>query len=310
MIYTVSANPAIDMTLTVPELVFEEVLRATAVSRVWGGKAFNVSRTLKRLGLDSVAMAFAGGYTGQGLQQGLESEGIATDFVEVAGETRTNVVFYDATKGTFIKVNQPGAAVSEDEHRRFLDRARARVAAGDIWVMSGSLPPGLPTHFYAELVELLHAGNARAVLDTSGKALHAGCAARPWLVKPNVEEARELTGRPVRSVADGCQAAGAFLAAGAQQVALSLGAQGLIFADGTRVLHTRPPQVPVLTAVGAGDALLGGLVWALSQGKPVDEVARWGVTTGTTYAMNDALPENPWEALAEIYRQVQVETLH
>lgn len=308
-IYTVSVNPAIDLFLDVPEIVFDEVLRATAVRRVWAGKGFNVSRALQRLGRKSTALGFVGGYAGMAIRAGLEAEGIATDFVTVEEETRTNVMIVDLRVGRHIKVNQTGAPVSAAAQEKFRACVRRHLKPGDLWVLTGSLAPGLLTDFYAELIELLHAGGAWAALDTSGAALRAGCAARPELVKPNVAEAYDLTGERVTSMEDACRAVAAFHAAGARRVALSMGAQGLLYSDGETLVHAAPPPVRVRTAVGAGDALLGGVVWALAQGMPSIEVARWGAATGAVYVQDDSLPFDAQPVVRQMIERLQITVL-
>lgn len=308
-IYTVSVNPAIDLFLDVPEVIFDEVLRATAVRRVWAGKGFNVSRAVQRLGGSSVAMGFIGGYAGMAIRAGLEAEGIPTDFVAVDDETRTNVMIVDQRTGRHIKVNQAGAPVPPAAQVEFLACVRRRLAPGDLWVLTGSLAPGLDASFYAGLIELIHDAAAFVVLDSSGAALRHGCTARPDLVKPNTVEARDLTGEPVASVADAQRAVAAFHTAGVQRVALSLGAAGLVYSDGATVVHVAPPPVKVRTAVGAGDALLGGLVWALTQGMTAVEVAQWGVATGAVYAQDDMLPTDAQPAVRQMIERLQVTLL-
>lgn len=308
-IYTISVNPAIDLFLDVPEVIFDEVLRATAVRRVWAGKGFNVSRAVQRLGGNSVAMGFIGGYAGMAIRAGLEAEGIPTDFVAVDDETRTNVMIVDQRTGRHIKVNQPGAPVSPAAQEAFLASVRHRLAPGDLWVLTGSLAPGLDAAFYADLIKLIHAAGAFAVLDSSGAALRHGCAAHPDLVKPNTVEARDLTGEAVASVADAQRAVAAFHAAGAQRVALSMGAAGLVYSDGATIVHVAPPPLQVRTAVGAGDALLGGLVWALTQGLPAVEVACWGVATGAVYAQDDRLPVDAQPAVRQMIERLQITLL-
>jgi len=309
MIYTVSANPALDLTLTVPAIEFEVVLRANAVRREWAGKGFNVARFLKALGVDNIAMAFAAGYTGHALDDGLRAGGIETDFIYVDGETRTNVVIQEPDSKRHIKVNQPGALVTPAGKAALLVRAQARVQPGDIWVLTGSLAPGLPSDFYADLAAVLHAGNAQVILDTSGPALQQGCAARPRLVKPNAVEAEEFTGHAVTSPAEAVIATQAFLAAGAQMVILSLGKDGAVVDDGRQQFHVRPPHVKVKTAVGAGDALVTGALWALRQQLPTADIGRWGVTVGTVTAIHDDLSPTAWPELQAIYQQVQVTEL-
>ena len=308
-IVTVSANPAIDLFLDVPAIALDEVLRATGVRRVWAGKGFNVSRTVSRLGHTTVAMGFVGGFAGMAITAGLAEEGIPTDFVNVDGETRTNVMVVDGATGHHIKVNQAGAPVDAAAQAAFMARAAERVQPGDFWVLSGSLSPGMPADFYARLIELIHGRGAFAVLDSSGAALRAGCAAQPDLVKPNTVEARDLTGRDVKSPADALDALAAFHDAGARRVALSLGADGLMLSDGAECWHVRPPAITVRTAVGAGDALLGGIVWALAQGMALREVACWGVATGSVYAMADELPPAARPAVEEMITRLTVTQL-
>jgi 1-phosphofructokinase family hexose kinase len=308
-IFTVSVNPAIDLFLDVPSVVFDEVLRATGVRRVWAGKGFNVSRAVQRLGASSTAMGFVGGFAGMAIRAGLEAEDIPTDFVAVEDETRTNVMVVDQSTGRHIKVNQAGAPAPQSAQAAFLARVRQHLAPNDLWVFSGSLAPGLDTGFYAEMIEVIHAGGALAVLDTSGAALCAGCRARPDLVKPNAVEARDLIGECVESVADAHRAVEAFHAAGAQRVALSLGADGLVYSDGATVVHVRPPELRVRTAVGAGDALLGGLVWALTQQKCAAEVACWGVATGAVYALADELPIDAQPVVRQMIERLTITQL-
>lgn len=309
MIYTVSANPALDLILTVPAIEFEVVLRAFEVRREMGGKGFNVSRYLKALGLDNIAVAFAAGFTGQALEAGLRSVGVETAFIYLEGETRTNVVIQEPGGRRHIKANQPGATVTPEGMAAFWDLVRTRATPDDVWVLTGSLAPGLAPDFYAEVGEALHARGARVVLDTSGPALRRGCAARPLLVKPNVVEAEEFTGLTIRSVETAAAAAAAFIDAGAQNVILSMGKDGAIVAGGGDLLHLQPPAVTVKTAVGAGDAVVAGAVWALQQGLPTRGVGLWGVTTGTVTAMHDDLqPQNRAE-LDALRQQVTVRVL-
>jgi 1-phosphofructokinase family hexose kinase len=309
MIYTVSTNPALDLILTVPAIEFEVVLRAHAVRRELGGKGFNVSRYLKVLGVDNVAVAFAGGFTGQALETGLRSGGIETEFIYLDGETRTNVVIQEPEGQRHIKANQPGATVTAAGKTAFWELLRRRTQPGDLWVLTGSLAPGLETDFYAEACEELRRRGARVVLDTSGPALRRGCEAQPLLVKPNVVEAEEFTGLAIRSVEAAAAAAEAFLAAGAETVVLSMGKDGAIVAGNGELLHLQPPPVTVKTAVGAGDAVVAGAVWALLQSLPARQVGMWGVTTGTVTAMHDDLQPHHRSELDAIFHQISVRAI-
>jgi len=320
MIHTVTLNPSLDRTLTVPQIVHDEMVRASTSRVDWGGKGFNVSRVLQSLGAESVAMGFAGGATGQMLERGLRSLGITTDLVPLSGETRTNTVIIESETGRYIKVNEPGPTVQPDEQAALLDRIRqclqGRDSRSDLWVLSGSLPPGLPDGFYGELVELVRASGARALLDASGQPLRLGCAAAPFLVKPNAAEAFGYVGVawPMASgfgpegvaVADATALGLAypFLELGIELVALSLAAGGLLLASPGRAVRARPPSVQALNPVGAGDALLAAVAWALERELPLEEMARWGVAAGTAAAMGKAVAVVTHAEVQALYEQV------
>jgi 1-phosphofructokinase family hexose kinase len=322
VIYTVTLNPSLDRTLTVPRFVHDEMIRATASRVDWGGKGFNVSRALQALGAESVAMGFAGGATGQMLERGLRGLGITTDLVPTSGETRTNTVVIESETGRYIKVNEPGPTVQPDEQAALLDRIRAclrrRKGRRDLWVLSGSLPPGLPDGFYGELVEMVQASGARALLDTSGEPLRLGCAAAPFLVKPNAAEALGFVGAagPATSgfgqVGDAFADAAAlgltypFLELGVELVALSLGAGGMLLVSSGQAVRARPRMVQARNPVGAGDALLAAVAWALERELPLEEMAGWGVAVGTAAAMSEGVAVFTLAEVQALYGQVMI----
>lgn len=304
MIVTVTPNPVLDRTLTVPRIIFDEVTRATTVQLDWGGKGFNVSRALQPLGMESVAMGFIGGATGQTLERGLNDLGIATDFVHIAGETRTNVVVREEDSERYIKVNEAGPTVQEEEVFAFFERVIEKARPGDIWVLAGSLPPGVPAHFYAQLIGLLRLHRACVFLDSSGEPLRLGCAAAPYLVKPNAIEATQVTGIEIRPQGS-LEAAKHFLHQGIELVALSLGGDGLLLASEEQAVWARPPAVVARNPTGAGDALLAGIIWASVRGMPLEEMARWGAAAGTVSASLKGVGAGTRAEVEALYGQVQ-----
>lgn len=305
-IITVTLNPGLDRTLTVAALVENCVLRAQESRLDWGGKGFNVSRALLALGVPSLVMGLIGGFTGQMLTQGLRDLGLATDLVAIAGETRTNTVIQEAGSGRYVKVNEAGPPVTADDLCRLHARMDAHARPGSHWVLCGSLPPAAPVDTYAVLVRRLHARGAVVYLDSSGPALAAGLVAAPFLVKPNAEEAAELTGAPIDDLAQAQQAAAWFLARGATVVALSLGAQGLLLATTERAVHAQPPVVAVQTLVGVGDALLAGLVDGFRRQASLDDIAAWGVACGTAAAMTPGVSMGDLATVRAVAAQVTV----
>lgn len=305
MIITVTPNPVLDRTLTVPEIVLDEVTRAVGTREDWGGKGFNVSRALRALGKESVAIGFIGGPTGEKLKKGLASLGIATDLIPIAGETRMNIVITDTPARHYVKVNEAGPTIRSEEVAALLDNATKRAKAGDFWALCGSLPPGVPPDFYADLISRLQSRGAKALLDTSGEPLRLGIAARPYAVKPNLQEAAAWLGKAASFPQDVAQAVDNLLELGITLVALSLGADGLMLASPSWRRWARPPEVVARNPTGAGDALVAGLLYGLSERMSLDEVARWGVAAGTAAAAREGVSVGTREEVVSLRAQVQ-----
>jgi 1-phosphofructokinase family hexose kinase len=304
MIYTVTLNPTLDRTLTVPNIIFDEVLRAGPPQLDIGGKGFNVSRALIALGCPNTAMGFLGGGTGAFLESGLQALQILCDFVRIKGESRTNVVVIEESTQRYIKANEPGPYISADEGQAFLDRVAHLAVENDIWVFSGSYPPGIAVDFYARIIDLVQSKGSLAVLDTSGEMLRTGIKAHPYLIKPNSLEAEQGSGIPVRTPDDAARAACFFLDQGVKLAAISMGKDGLVLSSREQALHVQPPEVQARNPTAAGDALLAGLVWALQQRLPMADVARWGVAAGTAAAMQDGSGVGSKKLVQELYEQI------
>jgi 1-phosphofructokinase len=287
MIATVTLNPTLDKTLSVPRLEPGTVHRARVLRQDLGGKGINVSRALRALGIDSRIIGFVGGRTGQAMQSALLAAGFDVHFVEVEEETRQNITLLDEASGQYTKINEPGSTVSP-RHIAILQAQVDQMARpGDLWAFCGSLPPGAPTDLYANLIQRVQAQGGRAFLDTSGRAFRDGLAARPFAIKPNSEEAAEFLGLPVHSDDEHCAAARRLQAQGVELVALTRGAQGLVLAMDGEILLATPPPVAARSPIGAGDAALAGLLWAVSDRCDPVEAACRVVACGTAAAMQE-----------------------
>lgn len=284
MIYTLTLNPAVDRELTVAAVEYDAVLRASESRVDFGGKGFNVSRMLKSLGTESTAVGFLGGRTGDLLREGLQDLGIGTDFVKIHGETRTNISIVTENHSHYIKVNEKGPLATAEDQAALLAKIDAVTRRGDWWVLAGSLPPGVADDFYARIIRTLNAHQASAILDTTGESLRLGCLEKPFLVKPNVEEARSLTGLPMGNVPEIVEAATAIRTMGAQNVVISMGKGGALLQTSQGAWRVESPRIQEKNPIGAGDSMVGGLVWALTQGRDLKESLAWGVASGAASA--------------------------
>lgn len=309
MIYTLTLNPAVDRELTVPSIEYDSVLRAASSQVDFGGKGFNVSRLLKGLNVASTAVGFLGGKAGELLQGGLQSLEIGVDFVWVAGETRTNISIVTPAGGHYIKVNEPGPAIPAEKQHELLEKIELLAQPGDWWVLAGSLPPGVPASFYAQIIRVLSEHGAHPLLDTSGEALRLGCAAGPYLAKPNNEEAHAITGLPMNTPAQIALAAAEIRAAGVQNIIVSLGKAGALLQTPVGCWLAHSPSVVEKNPIGAGDSMVGGLVWALARGCDFVEALGWGIASGAATASLSGTEVGSLNLIETLKAQVRLEEL-
>ncbi len=310
MIYTLTPNPSIDRSLTIPEIRFNSVLRSQKVRLDWGGKGFNVSRSLQQFGIDSMAIAWVGGGSGKMLADGLQRMGIQTDFVWVDEETRTNTMIIEADSGWHIKVNEPGAPISQGDVDQLFQKVEGYAKKGDLWILSGSLPPDVPATFYADLIKLLKTRGSRIVLDASGKPLQFGCQEAPFLVKINIPEASQLVGFGINGPEDAKRAALPFLRMGVTVFSLTMGEDGLLLATQKEMVYASAPKINVRNAVGSGDSLLAGLIYAQGQGMGLVESARWAVATGSASVETEAVSEFDVRRIQELLPEIKSKVIN
>ena len=288
MIGTLTMNPAIDRTVTVDGFRLGTLNRVRKVRVDASGKGINVSKALIRFGEQSLAMGLLGGMTGQFIEQDLQNDGILPAFTWIKGQsTRTNVKVFDAESGSTTEINEPGPEISSanlQALRRDLFSGLGRVS---YLVCSGSLPPGVPDTFYADVIREAQAKGVHCILDTSGSALARGMHAVPTLVKPNREEASQVLGVDLRSEAQIIEAVHRFLDIGIPYVVISLGPDGAVVATGESIVWAQASVDMIRSTAGCGDALVAAVVWSLCSGKSWLEVARFATAAATATASLD-----------------------
>jgi 1-phosphofructokinase len=306
-IVTVTLNPTLDRTLSVPRLQPGEVHRAQVVREDLGGKGINVSRALRALGIRSKIVGFMGGMTGQAMTDGLAAAGFDVHFVEVEGETRRNITLLDEARDQYTKINEPGPMIKPNHVRAMLALVEHMACPGDLWAFCGSLPPGAPQELYATLIRKVQDCGSRAFLDSSGPPFREGLTAHPYAIKPNLEEAAEALQLPLNGDETHCTAARRLQAQGVALVALTRGAQGLVLAMEGQVVIAVPPPVAARSPIGAGDAALAGLLWATCAGCDAVETARRAVACGTATAMQEGTGVGDRALIEQLLQQVRVE---
>lgn len=287
MIITVTPNPGLDLTYTLPAAsdADVDVHRATSSTLEASGKGVNVSRALAKVGVPTCAVLPAGGPTGRYLAELLDDDGVPHRITRQAGGTRVNTTALHPG-GVTVKLNGPGGELSAAEQESLLEETTLALGEaregveGTLWMaICGSLPPGVGTQLVADLVGLAHRHGARCAVDASGEALTAALSAGADLLAPNRRELAEVdpaarTTGPIEELADAARALSLQTRA---ELLVSLGRDGALYTDGRQVLHGfGPPLTPVNTA-GAGDALLAG--WLSADSPARTRLARaisWG----------------------------------
>lgn len=284
-IVTLTLNPALDKSTTVDHLIPEQKLRCAQLRIDAGGGGINVSKGIRKLGGDSVAIFPVGGNNGRVLCEVLSEAGIRTNTREVAGETRENFSVTEIRSNLQYRFTLPGIALDEADADACLKLVEAQKPA--YLVASGSLPPGLAVNYYERVAAFAKKTGARLILDTSGPALEAAASVGLYLLKPNLGELSALVGVEKLEMHDVDDAAHQIIDQGkCEVVVVSLGPQGALLVSRDSFEHIPAPPVKKQSTVGAGDSMVAGMVWALSQGKSLREVVQTGVACGSAATMN------------------------
>ncbi len=309
MIYTVTLNPALDKTVTVPGLTVDEVNRIVEAREDPGGKGINVSKVIAKLGGKSCALALLGGTVGEKIKGMLERDGIDVWAFEVQGETRTNLKVVDPKLDTHTDINEPGPEITIATLDDMLEALVASISRGDIVVLSGSLPKGAPVATYAAWTRACAEAGAKVFLDADGSALSHGLGARPYLAKPNDAELSRLCGHELNDVDDIAEEALRIVNGGVGRVVVSMGGAGAVIADESHVLLARSPKVPVGSTVGAGDSVVAALAYAEEQGMGLADAARLAMATGAANVMQSGTQAAERAQVDALLDRVSIESL-
>lgn len=288
MIYTLTLNPSIDYHMDPMSLNFGKTNRSRCETYTYGGKGINVSVVLNRLGVDTVALGFVGGYTGEEIRRLLAEEGVKTDFLTLSeGVSRINVKLSGHPE---TEINADGPMITAEE-RDALTEKLASIGAGDTLVLSGSVPGSLGVGFYAKTARALSERGVRIVLDASGSELARGLSLNPYLVKPNLSEAEAFIGHALKTEQEQIYAMTVIQSRGARNVILSRGAAGALFlSEQGEVYRADGFRGHVVNTVGAGDSMLAGFLSVCDKAS-AKEAFLMAMCAGSAAAFSPELPD-------------------
>jgi 1-phosphofructokinase family hexose kinase len=309
MIITVTLNPAVDLSLVVPEWATDSVNRATAVCKFVGGKGINISRVLTELGDPTTALTVVGSDSVQQFQRLARLTGTPIVYINVPGEIRTNIHITDPTDGRHLKVNQSGPPLDDLYFNHFKLLYRQHLRGARMVGIGGSLPPGRQDESYAELIALAAERRIPVLLDTVGDPLRAALEQKPWIVKPNRLELGKTVGAELDTEADVLDAARELQSDGARGVVVTDGPNPVIGVFEKVAYKVTPPRIEINGPTGAGDALAAGLLSGFLKGDAFCDALRLGVAVSAAACLTPEGELVRKSDVTKLLRQVDVEEL-
>ena len=287
MIYTVTFNPSLDYVVSVNDFETGKINRTASEAIFAGGEGINVSAVLKELGVESVALGFVAGFTGEELQNRLQERGIRTDFIAVEdGLTRINIKMRSENE---TEINGQGPVVSEVKLAELFQKIE-QLTKEDILVISGSVCQGVPQGVYADLVRLCNQRHIRVVVDASSVLLWNVLEHGPYLIKPNKDELEDLFYRDIDTKEEVIFYAKELQNRGAKNVLVSLGKDGAVLvAEDGQVYECEAPQGDVINSVGAGDSMVAGFLAGYLKSNDYKEALELGICAGSATAFSEGL---------------------
>lgn len=306
MIITVTMNPAMDKTIDVETLERGGLNRISHVEMDAGGKGINVSKTISELGGNSIATGFLAGNTGKAIGHVLEDWKIKSDFINVAGETRTNTKVFEAS-GRLTELNEPGPVIEAKDIRGLLEKLDGYADERILFVLAGSVPQGVDKDIYRRIIERVHKRGAKVLLDADGELFRRALEAGPDMIKPNrteLEQYAEHAGEA--SEQELIKTAEDLMKKGVEHIAVSMGRSGALFLN--KELRVKCPglQVKAHSTVGAGDAMVAALSYAWDKGMKPEETVKlcMAVSAGAVTTIGTKPPKR--ELVDALLKQVQI----
>jgi len=303
MIYTVTLNPSVDYIVRLEQLELGSLNRMSEDSKFPGGKGINVSRVMKRLGVESKAIGFLGGFTGAFIEDFLTTEYIHHRFIKVSGDSRINIKLKTDVE---TEINGLGPSVSDVQLEQFLQQFEL-MNHNDIVLLAGSIPGTLPSSIYKRIIDICKEKEIKVVADVSGDALKEVVSEKPFLIKPNHHELGELFNTTIESVEEAHGYAKKLVNQGVQHVIVSLAEKGALLVTGTSSFVANVPKGKVLNSVGAGDSVVGGFLSAYSTNQPIEQAFKIGVASGSATAFSLELCTK--EKIEELLPQIEVKKI-
>ena len=305
-ILTLTMNPAIDKSACIQQMLPSIKLRCSEPVFTPGGGGVNVARAIHNLGGQVMAIFPSGGPTGDILESLLKKEDILLCRIKTTSWTRENLAIVEETTRQQYRFEMPGVICNEAEVQLVLEEVIKLSATADYLIISGSLSPGITENFYAQCVARLAGFKLKLIVDTSGAPLKALKGSGVFIIKPNLREFRDLTGKPLISEKDQCLAAREMINDGTCRiVVLSMGPEGVLLVTKDDQVRYPSAKVDVKSRIGAGDSTVAGIVLGLSRQMDLKDAVMFGIACGASTVSQPGNELCQKDEVDQIYKQLK-----
>ena len=309
MIITVTLNPALDKTVTLPGFAVNTVNRVQSIRLDPGGKGINVSKAVKALGGKTLSIGILGGASGGYIKAALDKMELPNEMILSGEQTRTNIKIIDPVLKTNTDINEAGGVVVRETLLAVWEKLTALVSPGDTVVFAGKNPPGMADELLAAWIRRLKSLDVRVCVDTVGEPMRLALEEKPDIIKPNRAELSEIMGTNLISDQQVLDAAKQLVKKGIGLAAVSMGDNGAFFVTGDQVLRGYCPKVSVVSTVGAGDAMMAALAHYTAAGCSLEETARRAVAVASASVMCDGSQPAELDKILPLIDKVRIERL-
>lgn len=306
MILTITANPSVDISYQLEKFNIDDVTRTSDIEKHAGGKGIHVGYVLKELGTKPVHSGFAGGKLGEFIEEGLEDRGQEARFVKIKGDTRNCIAILHEGKQT--EILEAGPTISKKEEEEFLNKLDQISEGCHIINISGSLPKGLTSDFYKEIIKYAKKHDKFVSVDTSGKTLKdmINAEEKPDLIKPNETEIADVLGRKIEKK-DLKEILKQEPFKDIPYIIVSMGKDGAMVKIKDKIYNAKVPKVEALNPVGSGDSSLAGALFAIDEGKSDEEIIKTSMTCGLLNVLTEEIAHIEIEKFDKYFEEIKVE---
>lgn len=281
MITTLTLNPCIDRTITIEKFLFGGTNKVLDVRKDVSGKGINVSIVLKHLGLDTLCLGFNYSKDSKAIEEELNDQNIKFDFVKVKGEVRVNVKIFDKSVKVMSEFNESGHQVSKEAVDELLDVVYGYFYDTSILVLDGSVPAGVPVDIYKTIIEMANRRGIKTILDAANDLLLEGIKAKPYMIKPNIDELSAISKREIKTREDIISVSREIISKGVSYVCVSMGKDGAMLIGLDNVYVSPAMKVDIKGIQGAGDSLVAGICMAIDKGISEEKLLAYGVAAAS-----------------------------